>query len=65
MREARNDVLDGAVLHLDVLIGPECLFALLENKRFWSGGQRKRYSCSRAIALGSPVLVMSNELHLG
>jgi hypothetical protein len=42
MREARHDVLDGGVLHLDVLGGPECLFALLENKRFWSGGQRKR-----------------------
>jgi hypothetical protein len=42
MREASHDVLDGGVLHLDVLVGPECLFALLEKKHFWSGGQRKR-----------------------
>jgi hypothetical protein len=65
MREAFHDVLDGGVLHLDVLGGPECLFALLEKKLFWSGGQRKRQSCSRAKLLGIPVLVMSNELHLG
>jgi hypothetical protein len=65
IREARHDVLDGGVLHLDVLGGPECLVALLEKKRFWSWGQIKRYSWSRAIALCSPVLVMSNELHLG
>jgi hypothetical protein len=63
MKEACHGVLDGGVLHLDVLGGPECLFALLEKKRFWSGGQRKQMSCSRAIALCSPVLVMSNELH--
>jgi hypothetical protein len=42
VREARHDVLDGGVLHLDVLGGPECLFDLLVKKRFWSGGQRKR-----------------------
>jgi hypothetical protein len=42
MREARHDVFDGGLLHLGVLEGPECLFALLEKKRFWSGGQRKR-----------------------
>jgi hypothetical protein len=41
VREACHDVLDGGVLHLDVLGGPECLFALLEKKRFWSGGQKK------------------------
>jgi hypothetical protein len=29
MREDRHDVLNGGVLHLDVLLGPECLFALL------------------------------------
>jgi hypothetical protein len=40
--EACHDVLDSGVLHLDVLGGPECLFALLEKKCFWSGGQRKR-----------------------
>jgi hypothetical protein len=53
--KACHDVLDGGVLHLDVLGGPECLFVLLTRKRFWTG---------RAIALGSTVLVMSNELHL-
>jgi hypothetical protein len=42
MREARHDVLDGGVLQLAVLGGPECLFAFLEKKCFWSGGQRKR-----------------------
>jgi hypothetical protein len=42
MREACHDVLNGGVLHFDVLGGPECLFALLEKKRFWSGGRRKR-----------------------
>jgi hypothetical protein len=42
VREDLHDFLDGGVLHLDVLGGPECLFALLEKKRFWSGGQRKR-----------------------
>jgi hypothetical protein len=41
MREARHDVLDGGVLHLDVLGGPECLFALLEKKRFLVRGPRK------------------------
>jgi hypothetical protein len=41
MREARLDVLDPGILHLDVLGRPECLFALLEKKRFLSGGQRK------------------------
>jgi hypothetical protein len=39
MREARHDVFDGGVLHPDVLGGPECLFALLEKKRVWSGVQ--------------------------
>jgi hypothetical protein len=34
MGEARHDVLDGGVLHLDVLGGPECLVAVLEKKRF-------------------------------
>jgi hypothetical protein len=42
MRESRHDVLGGGELHIDVVGGPECLFALLEKKRFWSGGQRKR-----------------------
>jgi hypothetical protein len=42
MREACQNVLDGGVLHFDLLGGPECLCALLEKKRFWSGGQKKR-----------------------
>jgi hypothetical protein len=42
MREALHDVLDGLELHLDVLGGPECLFALLMKTYFWYGGQRKR-----------------------
>jgi hypothetical protein len=42
MREACHDVLDGGVFHIDVLGGPECLFAFLEKKHFWSGGQRKQ-----------------------
>jgi hypothetical protein len=29
VRKACHNVLDGGVLHLDVLGGPECLFALL------------------------------------
>jgi hypothetical protein len=39
VREACHDVLDGGVLHLDVLGGPECLFALLtkENARLARG----------------------------
>jgi hypothetical protein len=42
VREAFYDGLDGGVLHNDVLGGPECLFALLMKKRFWTGDQRKR-----------------------
>jgi hypothetical protein len=42
MREARHDILDSGVFHLDVLGEPECLLASLEKKRFWYGGQRKR-----------------------
>jgi hypothetical protein len=64
LRKACHDVLDVGVLHLDVLGGPECLFTLLVRKRFGTGYQRKRKCCVRAIALGSTVLVMSNELHL-
>jgi hypothetical protein len=42
MREASHEVVDGGVLHCDVLGGPEFLFDLLVKKRFWSGGQIKR-----------------------
>jgi hypothetical protein len=34
VREACHEVLEGGVLHLDVLGGPECLFAFLMQKRF-------------------------------
>jgi hypothetical protein len=62
--EARYDVFNGGILHLDVLVGPECLCALLRGKHFGPEYQRKRECCLRAIALGSTVLVMTNELHL-
>jgi hypothetical protein len=64
VREARNDVFNGGVLHVDVLGGPECLCALLRWKRVWNGVPKRRMCCLRAIALGSTVLVMTNELHL-
>jgi hypothetical protein len=65
VREACNDALDGGVLHLDVLGGPECLCALLIHNRFWTGVPKRRKCCLRAMALGINVLVMTNELHLG
>jgi hypothetical protein len=64
VREDRYDVFHGGILHLDVLGGPECLCALLMRKRFWTGVPKKCECCLRAIALGSTVLVMTNELHL-
>jgi hypothetical protein len=64
VREARNDVFDSCVLHLDVLGGPECLCALLSWKRVWTGVLKRRKCLLRAIALGINVLVMTNELHL-
>jgi hypothetical protein len=64
MREACYGVLDGCVLNLDVLGVPECLCALLIWKRFWTGVPKGRECCLRDIALGSTVLVMTNELHL-
>jgi hypothetical protein len=64
VREACYEVLNGGILHLDVLGGPECLYVLLIGKRFWTGVPKKRECCLRAIALGSTVLVMTNELHL-
>jgi hypothetical protein len=64
VREARNDVLDSGVLHVDVLGGPECLFVLLRRKRVWTGVPKRRKCLLRAIALGSTVLGMTNELHL-
>jgi hypothetical protein len=41
MREARHDVVDGGVRHLDMLGGPECLFALLDKRRFSVRGPKK------------------------
>jgi hypothetical protein len=63
--KAFHDVLDCGILHLDVLGGPGCLFALLIQKRFWTAVPKKRNCCSRDIALGINVLVITNELHLG
>jgi hypothetical protein len=40
VRESRYDILDDGLLHLDVLGGPECLYALLIQKRFGPGYQR-------------------------
>jgi hypothetical protein len=64
VREARHDVSDGGVLHLAVLGGPECIFALLIQKRFWTRVPKKRKCLLRAIASGINVLVMTNVLHL-
>jgi hypothetical protein len=64
MREARNDVLDVCVLHLDVLGGLECLCVMLRWKCVSTEVSKRRKCCLRAIALGGTVLVMTNELHL-
>jgi hypothetical protein len=50
--KACHDVLDGGVLHLDVLGGPECLFALLMKKRFWTGGPKKMLVLLAGYSLG-------------
>jgi hypothetical protein len=52
VREACHDVLDGGVLHLDVLGGPECLFALLMKKRFWTRVLKKMLVLSAGYSLG-------------
>jgi hypothetical protein len=52
VREACHDVLDGGVLHLDVLGGPECLFALLLRKRFWTGVPKKTLVLIAGYSLG-------------
>jgi hypothetical protein len=64
VREARNDVFDSCVLHLDVLGGPEFLCALLSWKCVWTGVPKRRKCLLRAIALGINVLVRTNKLHL-
>jgi hypothetical protein len=39
VREACHDSLYGGVLHLVAFGGPECLFALLDKKRFGPGAK--------------------------
>jgi hypothetical protein len=51
VRRACHDVLDGGVLHLDVLGGPECLFTLLMRKRFWTGVPKKTQVLSEGYSL--------------
>jgi hypothetical protein len=51
-RKACHDVLDIGVLHLDVLGGPECLFALLMRKRFWTGVPKKMQVLCEIYILG-------------
>jgi hypothetical protein len=52
VREAGHDVLDRGVLYLDVLGGPECLFALLMRKRFWTGVPKKTVVLLAGYSLG-------------
>jgi hypothetical protein len=52
VREACYDVLNGGLLHLDVLGGPECLFALLMRKRFWTGVPKKMLVLLAGYSLG-------------
>jgi hypothetical protein len=51
VRKACHDILDGGV-HLDVLGGPECLFALLMRKRFWTGVPKKMQVLCEGYSLG-------------
>jgi hypothetical protein len=48
VREAYHDVLDGGALHRIALGGPECLFALLERKRF-GPGDKENGSLARGL----------------
>jgi hypothetical protein len=52
VRKACHDVLYGGLLHIDVLGGPECLFALLMRKRFWTGVPKKTLVLSAGYSLG-------------
>jgi hypothetical protein len=52
MNKSYHDVLDGCVLHLDVLGGPGCLFALLIQKRFWTGVPKKTVVLIAGYILG-------------
>jgi hypothetical protein len=48
----RNNVFDSCLFHLSVLVGPECLCALLSWKRVWTGVPKELKCLLRAIALG-------------
>jgi hypothetical protein len=52
VREACHGVLEGGVLHLDVLGGPECLFALLMRKRCWTWVPKKTLVLLTGYSLG-------------
>jgi hypothetical protein len=52
VRKDCHDVLDGGVLHLNLLGGPECLFALLMRKRFWTGVPKKMLVLIAGYSLG-------------
>jgi hypothetical protein len=52
VREALYDIIDGGVLHLDVLRGPKCLFLLLMRKRFWTRVPKKTLVLSEGYSLG-------------
>jgi hypothetical protein len=52
VRKSCHGVLDGGVLHLDVLGGPECLFVLLMRKRFWTGVPKKTQVLFEGYSLG-------------
>jgi hypothetical protein len=50
--KACHEFLDVGVLHLDVLGGPECLFALLMRKRFWTGVPKKTQVLCEGYSIG-------------
>jgi hypothetical protein len=50
--KACHCVLDSGILHLAVLGGPECLFALLMQKRFWTGVPKKTQVLCEGYSLG-------------
>jgi hypothetical protein len=52
VRKACHDVLDGGVLNLDVLVGPESLFALLMRKRFWTVVPKKTLVLIAGYSIG-------------
>jgi hypothetical protein len=52
VREYCHDVIDGGVLHPDVLGGLECIFALLMRKRFWTGVPKKPAVLIAGYSLG-------------